>query len=66
MPTNRGEAHYERLTVGEEGGIDIEQFFSGLKEINYDGFVTTHQPSMADKSARQLAEFMVERLSPHL
>ena len=31
-----------------------------------DGFVTTHQPSMADRSARQLAEYMVERLLPHL
>jgi sugar phosphate isomerase/epimerase len=66
VPTNRGEAHYERLVVGEEGGIDAERFFSGLKAIGYDGFVTTHQPSMSDRSARELAEFMAQRLSPHL
>ena len=66
VPTNRGEMHYERLIVGEEGGIDLERFFAALKAIDYDGFVTTHQPSMPDRSPRQLAEFMVERLSPHL
>ena len=66
VPTNRGEVFYERLIVGDEGGIDSELFFSGLKAINYDGFVTTHQPSMADRSARELAEYMAGRLSPHL
>lgn len=66
VPTYSGEAFYERLVVGEEGGIDSELFLSALKAINYDGFVTTHQPSMADRSARQLAEYMAERLTPHL
>lgn len=66
VPTNQGEAAYDRLIVGEEGGIDNERFFNGLKAIKYDGFVTAHQPSMPDRSPRDLAEFVAERLSPYL
>ena len=62
VPTLAGEVKYERLVVGEEGGIDFERFFGGLKAIDYDGFITMHQPSMPDQTPRQLAEFMADRL----
>ena len=62
VPTLSGEARYDRLVVGEEGGIDFESFFAGLKAVDYDGFVTMHQPSMPDRTPRQLAEFMADRL----
>ena len=57
-----GEVHYDRLVVGEEGGIDFERFFEGLRSIDYDGFVTTHQPAMEGMSVGELAQTMFERL----
>ena len=64
--TKSGTMQYERLVVGEEGGIDFERFFAGLKSINYDGFVTTHQSAMEGKSTRELAQFMFDRLGRFL
>ena len=66
IATTSGTVYYERLIVGEEGGIDFELFFAGLKSINYDGFVTTHQPAMEGKSTRELAQFMFDRLARFL
>ena len=64
--TNSGTMYYERLVVGEEGGIDFELFLAGLRSINYDGFVTTHQSAMEGKSTRELAQFMFDRLARFL
>jgi sugar phosphate isomerase/epimerase len=60
--TNRGVVRYERLLVGEEGGVDFARFFAGLKAIDYDGFVTSHQPLMATMGVRELAQFVYEKL----
>jgi sugar phosphate isomerase/epimerase len=60
--TNHGVVHYERLMVGENGGIDLEQFFAGLHDIHYDGFVTSHQPLMPGMDVRELAQFVYGRL----
>ena len=66
IETNSGQVRYERLIVGEEGGIDFEYFFAGLRSIGYDGFVTTHQPAMEGRSARELAQYMFDRLARFL
>ena len=57
-----GRVHYDRLVVGEEGGIDFERFFDGLHAVGYDGFVTTHQPAMEGITVEELARTMFERL----
>ena len=50
------------LIVGEEGGIDHEQFFAGLRAIGYDGFVTSHQPLMPGMGVQALAMVVYGRL----
>lgn len=62
IQTNRGYVHYERLIVGQEGGIDFAQFFSGLKTIGYAGFVTSHQPLMPGMGVQALAQFVFNHL----
>lgn len=56
IQTHSGTVHYERLIVGEEGGIDFDRFFKGLDAIGFDGFVTSHQPAMEGMSVRELAQ----------
>jgi sugar phosphate isomerase/epimerase len=60
--TNRGPVRYERLIVGEEGGIDFTCFLAGLNAIGYTGFVTSHQPLMPGMAVRELAASVYERL----
>jgi sugar phosphate isomerase/epimerase len=60
--TNRGVVRYERLMVGEKGGIDFAHFFAGLKAIQYNGFVTSHQPLMSGIGVQELAQFVFDRL----
>lgn len=60
--TNRGIVRYERLTVGEQGGIDLDTFFRGLKSVHYEGFVTSHQPSVEGTTVRDLAQYVYDRL----
>jgi sugar phosphate isomerase/epimerase len=66
IQTNRGIVHYERLRVGEEGGIDFARFFQGLKSIRYEGFVTSHQPSVAGIDVRKLAQYVFDQLTGFL
>jgi sugar phosphate isomerase/epimerase len=60
--TNRGLVRYERLIVGEEGGIDFARFFAGVHAIGYTGFVTSHQPLIPGMAVRDLAAYVYERL----
>ena len=71
IKTNRGIVRYERLIVGEEGavgkrGIDFDRFFQGLKSIQYDGFVTSHQPCVEGMGVPELARFVHDRLIAHM
>lgn len=38
-----GDVRYDHVPVWEEGGLDTSGVFSGLKQINYDGYFTIHQ-----------------------
>jgi sugar phosphate isomerase/epimerase len=60
--TNRGPVRYERLIVGQGGGIDFARFFADLNAIGYTGFVTSHQPLMPGMAVRELAASVYERL----
>jgi sugar phosphate isomerase/epimerase len=60
--THRGLVRYERLIVGEGGGIDFARFFAGLNAIGYTGIVTSHQPLMPGVAVRKLAAYVYERL----
>jgi sugar phosphate isomerase/epimerase len=66
IQTNRGVVHYQRLIVGEEGGIDFDRFFQGLRSIHYEGFVTIHQPYVEGMGARQLAQFVFDSITGFL
>ena len=66
IKTVDGTQHYERLVVGEEGGIDFEFFFAGLNSINYDSFVTSHQPTIKGRSTWELSQYAVDRLTKFL
>ena len=54
VATNHGTIHYERLVIGDPAGIDMPRFFAGLSAIDYQGFVTSHQPAIAGMSEHAL------------
>lgn len=39
----RGDVRFDHLVVWDEGGVDMEAMFDGLKQIDYSGFFTIHQ-----------------------
>jgi sugar phosphate isomerase/epimerase len=63
IETNRGAVRYHRLAVGDEGGIDFAGFFTALREVGYDGWVTSHQPSLPDQEVGALADRVFRYLS---
>ncbi|MBI3942932.1 MAG: sugar phosphate isomerase/epimerase [Chloroflexi bacterium] len=67
--TNQGEVRYDRLAVGDEGGIDFDRFFDGLRAAGYDGYVTSHQPAIPGRDIRELAQdifgYLSRRINPN-
>ncbi len=55
VDTNRGSVRYHRLAIGDEAGIDFVCFCAAIKEVGYNGWVTSHQPSLAGQSVGALA-----------
>ena len=47
---------------GEPGGIDLDRLFAGLRAIDYDGFITSHQPLIPDTTVRDLAQRVYDSL----
>ena len=56
IATNRGPVRYDRLVIGDPGGVDLALFCDGLRAIGYDGFITSNQPAIAEASADELVE----------
>ena len=59
---NRGPVRLDHIGLWESGGIDFEEVFQGLEDIQYRGYVTIHQAfagimSVAD-AARRSATFL--------
>lgn len=62
-PTRSGTVRYDRLVIGDAGGIDLELYFAALRSIGYDGYVTSHQPLLPDVTVRDLAQRVFRELS---
>jgi len=56
IETNRGVVCYERLNIGDPGGVNLEHFHEGLNAIGYTGFVTSNQPATAGTSTEELSK----------
>jgi len=56
VSTNRGAVRYERLIVGDPGGIDLGKFFDALHALEYNGYVTAHQPAIESIAMESLAK----------
>lgn len=56
IETNRGAARYDRLVIGDPGGVDLALFCDGLRAIGYDGFITSNQPAIAGVSSEELSK----------
>jgi sugar phosphate isomerase/epimerase len=66
LQTRRGMVRYERLVVGDAGGVDFAQFFDGLKSTGYDGFITSHQSAMPGMEMDDLAAYVYKKLAAYL
>ena len=33
----------DHIGLWEKGGVDLDEFFAGLEEIAYEGYITVHQ-----------------------
>lgn len=66
IETNRGSVRYERLVVGDPGGVDLAHFCDGLRAVGYDGFITSNQPAVEGPSAEELIERVYAALAPHV
>jgi sugar phosphate isomerase/epimerase len=62
--TNRGPVRYERLVIGDSGGVDLPRFVAALHALEYDGYVTTHQPSIDGIATEALAGRVYDALAP--
>ncbi len=63
VETNHGTIRYERLVIGDSAGIDMPRFFEGLSAIDYQGYVTSHQPAIAGMSEHALCEQVYSALA---
>ena len=66
VETNRGTVRYKRLVIGDPVGIDLPRFFDGLSAIDYQGYVTSHQPAIPGMSEHALCEQVHAELARHL
>lgn len=64
--TTRGIVRYDRLAVGEAGGIDFDRFFEGLSAAGYDRYITSHQPAIPGRETRKLAQAIFDYLSEYI
>ena len=64
VETNRGPVRYERLVIGDPAGIDLRRFFNGLAAIDYQGYVTSHQPALPGVSIHSLCKQVYAALAP--
>ena len=64
IDTNRGAVRYERLAIGDPGGVDLGHFCDGLRAIGYDGFITSNQPALAGVSIEELTKRVYAALAP--
>ena len=56
IATNRGAVRYERLVIGDPGGVDLARFYAGLNAIGYSGFITSNQPAIAGVTSEELSK----------
>ena len=63
VETNSGTVRYERLVIGDPIGIDLPRFFDGLSAIDYQGYVTSHQPAIPGMSEHSLCEQVYAELA---
>lgn len=56
IETNRGTVRYDRLVIGDPGGVDLAHSYEGLNAIGYDGFITSNQPAIAGTSSDELSK----------
>ena len=66
VETNRGTVRYERLVIGDPGGVDLPRFYDGLSAIEYQGYVTSHQPAIQGISEHALCEQVYAALARYL
>jgi len=67
LPTYcRGEVRYCDLNPWEMGGIDLDEVFTGLRSIQYDGHFTVHQAQGLDtyENARNFANRCAQLMRP--
>ncbi len=63
IETNRGTVRYERLAIGDPGGVDLARFCDGLRAIGYTGFVTSNQPALAGVATEALSQQVYDALA---
>ena len=58
----RGPVNVDHIGIWEQGGVDFEEVFAGLKTIGYAGYVTVHQAfegvMTVDEAVRRSAEYL--------
>ena len=62
--TNHGPVRYDRLVIGDPGGVDLPRFFAALRALEYDSYVTSHQPSIDGIATEALARLVYDALAP--
>lgn len=63
IDTNRGSVRYDRLVIGDPGGVDLALFCDGLRTIGYDGYITSNQPAIAEFSSEELSKRVYSALA---
>lgn len=63
IETNRGAVRYERLVIGDPGGVDLALFCDGLRAIGYDDFITSNQPAIAGIPPEDLSKQVYSTLA---
>ncbi len=64
----RGDVRFHHLAMWEEGGVDFESVFQGLRDIAYDGYFTIHQAQGIESAndARAFAARCADLVRPWL
>ena len=66
IETNRGAVRYERLVIGDAGGVDLARFCDGLRALGYAGFITSNQPASEGFTAEELIQRVYAALAPNV
>ena len=63
-----GPVNVDHIGIWEEGGVNFEEVFAGLKAIGYSGYVTVHQAfegvMTVEEAVRRSAEYLRAGLGP--